>query len=396
MAVLFSNGVLYATWGVSMPILKEKFGISEAILAVAMAAVALGGILTMAQAGRWIARVGSGTASTRSGLLMAVSAAPVLIVPSYYALLPLLLVYGIATAANDVAANSQGAHLERQARRSMIGSLHASFSAGGLLGALLASAWVTSGLPISSNFWLLAVLTAVVMLICARHLRNEPQVSSSLAESPEPHTIEQYPRAQFRLRFFGALAFCALVVEGAFYDWAAIYMREVVKAPASWVGFGYAAFAVGMCIGRLSGDRVRDAVPHQAVATMSGAICIAGVAVILTVDVPAIVVAGFWMAGIGLSNFIPMLFSSAGRLSQNVGLPPSQGLASTTRMAYVGLLAGPLLIGPIAQQIGLRNSLITLTLAVAATSVGWLYISHVSSGVPWDIQPRSRRTHGAH
>jgi hypothetical protein len=129
---------------------------------------------------------------------------------------------------------------------------------------------------------------------------------------------------------------------------------------------------------------------------MSGAICIAGVAVILTVDVPAIVVAGFWMAGIGLSNFIPMLFSSAGRLSQNVGLPPSQGLASTTRMAYVGLLAGPLLIGPIAQQIGLRNSLITLTLAVAATSVGWLYISHVSSGVPWDIQPRSRRTHGAH
>jgi predicted MFS family arabinose efflux permease len=389
MAVLFSNGVLYATWGVSMPILKEKFGTSEAVLAVAMAAVALGGILTMGQAGRWIGRVGSGTAATRSGLLMAISAAPILLIPSYYALLPLLLVYGIATAANDIAANSQGAYLEAQARRSVIGSLHASFSLGGLLGALLASAWATSGLPISSNFWLLAALITVLVLICATHLQNEPEVSSCLGETPEPRTIDQHPRAQFRLRFFGALAFCALVVEGAFYDWAAIYMREVVKAPASWVGFGYAAFAVGMSIGRLFGDTVRDAVPHQVLATTSGAICVAGVAVILTVNVPAVVIAGFWIAGIGLSNFIPMLFSSAGRLSQNVGLPPSQGLALTTRMAYVGLLAGPLLIGPISQQIGLRNSLITLTLAVAATCVGWLYISHVSGGAPWDIQPRT-------
>lgn len=392
MAVLFSNGVLYATWGVSMPALKARFGISDGILAVAMAAVALGGILTMAQAGRWIANEGSGSASVKSGIIMAASAAPILLVPNYYALLPLLLVYGIATAANDVAANSQGSYLEKQANRSMIGSLHASFSVGGLLGSLLASAWSASGLPISSSFWVVAALVLVVLLICAPHLQNEPLESAGKAEASEVVKIEEHPRARSRLRLFGALAFAALAVEGAFYDWAAVYMREVVKAPASWVGFGYAAFAVGMSVGRLCGDRVRDACPHQAVVAASGVICISGLAFSLTVSVPTFVVAGFWISGVGLSNFIPLLFSSAGRLSRDAGLPVSQGLALTTRMAYVGLLAGPLVIGPVSQQIGLRNSLTTLSVAVGAICLGWLYISHLSGGVPWEVTTRMQPT----
>lgn len=385
MAVLFSNGLLYATWGVCMPVLKAKFGISDGVLAVAMAAVALGGILTMARAGRWIAAVGSGRASVRSGLVMAASAAPVLLVPHYYALLPLLVIYGIATAANDIAANSQGSFLEKQANRSLIGSLHASFSMGGLLGSLLAGAWVTSGLPVSSSFWALGGLVAVVLMFSARHLQNEPSNRTETIEAAQRITLERHPQVRGRLRLFGTLAFLSLVVEGAFYDWAAVYMREIVKAPSSWVGLGYAAFAVGMAIGRLSGDKVRDAFPHQAVVMASAAICMAGLAVVLSVDAPAIVVAGFWIAGVGLSNFIPLLFSAAGRLSRNAGLPPSQGLASTTRIAYVGLLAGPLVIGPVAQQIGLRYSLAMLSGAVVATCLGWMYVCSTSGGAPWEL-----------
>lgn len=385
MVVLFSNGLLYATWGVCMPALKAKFGVSDGVLAVAMAAVALGGILTMGQAGRWIAAVGSGKASVRSGLVMAASAAPILLVPDYYALLPLLVIYGVATAANDVAANSQGSFLEKQAKRSLIGSLHASFSLGGLLGSLLASAWATSALPMAANFWVLGALVAVALVVSSRHLQDEPSMAANGHGSSQGVAVERQPQVRRRLRFFGVLAFLSLVVEGAFYDWAAVYMREIVRAPASWVGLGYAAFAVGMAMGRLSGDKVRDTFPHQAVAMTSALVCIGGLVIVLSGEVPAVVVAGFWVSGVGLSNFIPLLFSSAGRLSRAAELPPSEGLALTTRIAYVGLLAGPLLIGPVAQHFGLRNALALLSGAVAATGLGWLYVSHLSGGAPWDL-----------
>ena len=62
MSVLFCNGVLYASWGTHVPTIKDKFDLSDARLSLSMLAVALGGILVMAWAGRWIARVGSARA----------------------------------------------------------------------------------------------------------------------------------------------------------------------------------------------------------------------------------------------------------------------------------------------------------------------------------------------
>jgi predicted MFS family arabinose efflux permease len=280
MTVLFCNGMLYATWGVSMPVIKEKFELSEGVLSLAMAVVAMGGIVTMAGAGRWINSVGSGKASVHSGLLMAFSAAGILLIPNYFALLPLLLIYGVATAANDVAANSQGSLLERQAKRSLIGSLHASFSVGGLIGSLISSWWFTSGLPMSANFWVLALAACLAIAACSRYLQNE--LSFGAQEVAVDGVVNEDPRVGRRLRLFGVLAFSALVVEGAFYDWAAVYMREVVKAPSSWVGFGYAAFAVGMSVGRLLGDKARDVFVHQIVMTASGLICMVGLVVVLS------------------------------------------------------------------------------------------------------------------
>ncbi|BDB27237.1 MFS transporter [Cupriavidus sp. P-10] len=387
MLVLFSNGLLYATWGVSVPLIKSKFDASEAVLSLAMAAVALGGIATMGRAGTWIARRGSGTTSVRTGLMMALAAAPILLIPSYPVLLIVLFVYGIATAANDVAANAQGAHLENLTKRSLIGSLHGSFSIGGLVGALLASAWAAGGLPSAASFMSLSAVVGFAMLIAARHLQNEEHRFDS-SPHPEAGNASRVPQAstvRLRLFAFGVLAFCALVVEGAFYDWAAVYMRDVAGAPPSWVGFGYAAFAVGMAGGRLGGDWVRNRVAHQAVIAASSAVGVAGLGVILWNSSADGVVVGFFVTGLGLSNVIPILFSSAGRLSIGAGLAPSQGLAVTTRVAYVGLLVGPLFIGPLANIVGLRWSLLLVAVAIGLICAGWLWLSWISGGTPWEM-----------
>lgn len=388
MAVLFCNGLLYATWGVSVPVIKDKFGMSEGMLSLAMAAVAIGGITTMAAAGRWIARVGSGRASIHSGLLMAVAAAPILLLSHYGTLLALLFTYGIMTAANDVAANAQAAHLEKLSGRSLIGSVHGSFSVGGLVGALTAGAWASFSLPAATSYLVMAPVVVVAMLCASRFLHNEPRQQTTLqttlrsGRDADPALNGQ---VRWRLRIFGMLAFAALIIEGAFYDWAAVYMKEIARAPASWVGLGYAAFAITMAVGRLGGDWIRDHYSHQVVIGGSGIISVAGLAVVVANVSPTLVVLGFLITGIGLSNVIPVLFSSAGKLSVQAGVSASQGLAVTTRIAYVGLLVGPLLIGPLAELAGLRLSMQSLVAAIVVTCSGWLLLSRSSGGTPWVV-----------
>lgn len=110
MAALFINGVLYATWGVSIPVIRSKFTVSEAELSLALAAVAMGGIVTMAGSSRIINRYGSRTSAMVSGVMMAFAHRNnVNTTVCSFGLL--LILFGIFTAANDIALNTQVSHL---------------------------------------------------------------------------------------------------------------------------------------------------------------------------------------------------------------------------------------------------------------------------------------------
>lgn len=387
MAALYLNGLLYAVWGVNIAVIRTRFDLSEGALSLALAAVAVGGIATMAMASRIVTRKGSRYTAMVSGLLMGSSASFILLIPQFM-LLMLLFVFGIFVAAHDISVNTQVASLERISGKPMIGALHGSFSAGGLSGALLSSYWQGASLPAEANFLVPAAAGAAVILLTWRFMiPREAESTSPGSEDASATGLagECHKGLRSRLLFLGLLAFSALVVEGAFYDWAAVYMREVVKAPASWVGYGYAAFAVGLVSGRLSGDWIRARIAHQLLISVGWIVAAGGLAAVLALRSPAEVVAGFFFTGLGISNIIPLLFSTAARLAVQGGMPASEGLAITTRIGYIGLLAGPLIVGPVAEFVGLRLSLLSLGIALSFTCAGWLFLSRRTAGKPWDI-----------
>ncbi|PNC07968.1 hypothetical protein CK477_21745 [Enterobacter cloacae] len=81
-------------------------------------------------------------------------------------------------------------------------------------------------------------------------------------------------------------------------------MREVVKAPASWVGYGYAAFAVGLVSGRLSGDWIRARIAHQALIATGWIVAAGGLGAVLALRSPTDVVAGFFLGSVWISKII--------------------------------------------------------------------------------------------
>jgi hypothetical protein len=84
----------------------------------------------------------------------------------------------------------------------------------------------------------------------------------------------------------------------------------------------------------------------------------------LLVGRPALALAGFASVGFGIANLVPLVFRAAGRVH---GVAPSEGIAAVGTAGYVGLLAGPPLIGFLADVVTLSGAL-----AVVVAALGWI------------------------
>ncbi|MBN4665371.1 MFS transporter [Pandoraea nosoerga] len=377
MALLFCSGFLYATWGVHVPTVKAMFDLNDANLSVAMFAIAGGAIVTMSRMARWVGRSGSQRASLQSGIALAVTSAFILSMPNYWALVGWLALYGAANATYDVAVNAQAATLEARYRRPIMASLHGCFSLGGMAGALVGGAWLAHHGSPQWHVGLAALGCAMVIVIGARFMQpdmlpgeapvtagagaDEPTVSApqTPASKASARALDEAGRRRLhrRLTGFGVLAFLGLVVEGAMYDWTAVYMREVVAAQGAWIGAGYAAFSLGMAGGRFGGDPVRARMGGARLLRLSSLLCVGGVLLALLWRAPAAAVAGFALAGLGLSNVMPVMFAASGEVARGAGMASAEAIAVMARLAYLGLLVGPVVIGAIAHGISLPVAL---------------------------------------
>ena len=78
----------------------------------------------------------------------------------------------------------------------------------------------------------------------------------------------------------------------------------------------------------------------------------ASLGALLLISEPAAAVIGFTLAGLGVANGVPIMFSAAGRV------PPSgPSLAAVFTVGYTGFLAGPPIIGILADAMGLPSTL---------------------------------------
>ncbi|WP_200828888.1 MFS transporter, partial [Caballeronia choica] len=146
MAVFFIAGMVYASWGVHVPTVRDKFALSPGMLSFALLAVAGGSILAMLTAGSWIARAGTRPACLAGGITMATCCALILVAPYYWLLLVVLAVFGFGMATLDVAMNAEASAVEQALGRPIMSSLHGMFSVGGMAGAAAGGALLAHGM----------------------------------------------------------------------------------------------------------------------------------------------------------------------------------------------------------------------------------------------------------
>ncbi len=277
------------------------------------------------------------------------SVASLLALPFYAALLAVMLAFGITGSLLDVAVNVEATEIERQSGRPLMSGFHGMFSLGGMAGAGLGSAAPALGLTAQGHLFVATGLGAVAVLVASRAMLP---VEPAAAGEKHPLSIPRGP-----LLLLGVLASMGLIAEGAMYDWSVLFMKQERASDASTAALAYASFSGAMAAGRFAGDWVRARTSPTRLMRVSGLLAAAGMALALAVPSPAVALTGFALVGLGLSNVVPVLFSAA---SQVPGVSPAHGIAAVSGVGYLGMMAGPPLIGLVAEHSSLTAGLVVV------------------------------------
>jgi MFS family permease len=284
-----------------------------------------------------IALVAFGVAACLSGLAHSV---PVLVV--------LLLPLGIATGTLDVAINADASRIEAAFRVRVMDGLHGLFSVGVLLGGISAGLLRKAG---AHHSWILAGIGVILVLSA---LVNRGGAAPELAR--------RRARVGRGLLIVGSVLALAFLVENGLEAWSALFLERTFDSSPAVSGLGPGLFAGSMATGRLLAQRA-PRTPVVVRMIFAGAAAAAGLFLAAAAPHAIVALAGFVVAGLGLSLSAPTLFGEAGR----VGGEGGRGAAVSTVaiLGYLGFLAGPPLIGGVAGATSLRGSFVFL----AATAV---------------------------
>jgi MFS family permease len=368
------NGVLYGSWAARIPAIQNRLDLSAGALGIALAGVATGALVAMPLSGSWAARTGSRRA-TRTLLTAACIAIPF---ASFAPSLPLLvlgtLALGAANGGLDVAMNAQGAAVERRGGKLIFSSLHAGFSLGGLVGALIGAAAAAADVDVRVNLVAVGAIALAIGLPMTRAL-----LPASADATPESHSFARPTRALWAL---GILAFCCLLAEGAAADWSAVYVEDSLDAPAGQAALAFAAFSATMTLGRLVGDRLAGRFGSVRLLRISGLLAGVGLGGALLLAVPGAAIAGFAFLGAGLSVVIPIVFRSAAATPGGAAGP---SLAAVSTLGYLGFLAGPPLVGGLAELTSLPVAMSIVVLCAASTAA----LAGATRGVGSGVAPQA-------
>jgi predicted MFS family arabinose efflux permease len=350
-----------ATWAPLVPFAKSRIGMDEGTLGLVLLALGGGSIMMMPLAGQLAARFGCRATIMVSGLI-AVSILPLLaIAPDLWWMVPALFLFGASIGTMDVAINVQAIIVERDSGRPMMSGFHALFSLGGIVGAAGMAAML--GLGASPLVATLAMLVVMVALLVLAHGGLLPYGSKS--DGP----AFALPRGIVLL--LGILCFICFLAEGAMLDWSAVFLTSAHQMPTAYAGLGYAAFAGTMTIGRFLGDRIVHRFGPVTVLSAGGFIAALGFIAATLAPAWELVLLGYALVGIGASNIVPILFTSAGRQR---AMPESLALPAVSTLGYAGILAGPAAIGFVAHISSLSVAFLLLAAGLVAVGIGgrWL------------------------
>ena len=357
------NGFIMGAWAPQIPLLLTRHDISESVLGLLILCLGLGAVGAMLYAGRLIAAYGSARVAKGFALAATPMLAAVVFAQNLWLLAPLMALMGAVIGCMDVAMNANAVVVERRLGRAIMSSSHGFWSLGGFVGGA-GGAWMIAHIGAERQALIVAGVSLLLILGAMRFvMQDAPQLSQ---DTDAPHPKTRLITRDLGLWILGAMALFSMVPEGAVLDWAAIYLSKELGAGVFASGLGFAFFAGTMAIMRFAGDTVRNRYGAVKTLRVSAALGALGLAMGGLSPTAPLAILGFAVAGLGVANMVPILFSAAGN---RPGLPAGVGISTVTMVGYTGILVAPASIGFVAEHIGYRATYLTLAIVLGIVGI---------------------------
>ncbi|MFJ9812762.1 MFS transporter [Streptomyces sp. NPDC101158] len=363
----FVQGVTFALLVTRIPGIQDRYGISDGLLPVFLAAVPVLAGVSSVLAEKLVVRVGPAAVLRWAQPVVLLALLGVGAGTQLWMAAVALGVFGLSVGALDASMNMLGVSLQRAYGRSIMLGFHASYSLGGIAGASLA--WVGAHWHLSlfvSYLPVVAVLLPVAFVGSRWYVNGGPEAADT-EERAGSHGVA------FRLLLPLCLVMTfAYIGDSTVSNWSAKYLQDVLHSSEELATVPYNAYMVTTLLGRSVGDFGVRRFGAVLVVRCGAVLAALGFAVVAVAHGPWVGMAGFTVLGLGLSVVVPQTFAAAGRLFPGAS---DAAVARLNVFNYVGFLVGSPLVGALGDAWSYRGAMLVpmvlvLVTVVYATSFG--------------------------
>ncbi|WP_422107158.1 MFS transporter [Winogradskyella sp.] len=360
--VFCSLNIMFGTWILYIPQVKQKLVLNDSQIGFAMFCLALGVLCFIPLVPIISKKIGIGK-STFFGICVfsMVFLIPV-VAHTYILLCAALFMVGMFSGFTDVTMNTLVSELEKRDEVNFMSAAHGFFSLGGAIGALLGTfLMVYIEVPLF-HLSLMAIIVVVTNLILVSQYFKIRETETRKSE-------DKLPLKSFRpLVVLALLAMIVMGNEGAIEHWSSIYFTEVIAvASDNMVGLGFTVFSIMMTVGRFFGDGISEKIGSVRIIVLGCSLAALGYVFVLLSHLILSAI-GFGIIGLGLSVVIPELLRVAGKTEH---ISASKSISFVSGVGFVGFLVGPIILGYISDYFDLQISfsflLVLILLAVVLT-----------------------------
>jgi predicted MFS family arabinose efflux permease len=355
------NGFVLGMWVVHIPSIEARIGVSPATLGWLLLLLGLGAFTGLKIFGPLTDRWGPRRAVPASAFLCSVGLLGPAFATTSWQLGTALFALGFANGCLDVAMNTHAVHVEARYGRPIMSAFHAVYSVGGFAAALIGARTLAWRWSTQTTLAIVAAVACAVALSMARGLLVSQPSDHPTNENPRtPRAGRRVPR---QIWLLAALALLLMLTEGVANDWSALAARDDLGASTAVAALAYGAFAGAMTSGRFLADRIAARAGPVAIVRYGSALAALALAIIVTSPWIGLTLVGWALLGFGLSGSVPQIFSAAGHTD------PSASGTNVSRVAgigYLGMLAGPAIIGPLTRVTTIQHALVFPMLLCAA------------------------------
>lgn len=366
--VFVLNGFNFASWASRLPAVRDALELRPNELGLLLLVGAVGSLVSLPLSGLVVQRLGAQrtvvlfASLNVAGLLVAGTA--VAVGTLWLAGLGLVL-FGVGTGVWDAAMNIEGAAVEQRLGRSIMPRFHAGFSFGTMAGAGLGAVAAWLGLPVLVHLGIVLTVSLAGVLWAVRaflpagtHDEQADDGADPAAATPRRGAFRAWTEP--RTLLIGLVVLAAALTEGAANDWVSLAVVDGFGTSDAVGALGFAVFVTAMTGMRLLGTALLDRWGRVPVLRLSAGLALAGLLVFGLVDNLTIALVGVVAWGMGAALGFPVGMSAASDDPRHA----AERVAVVSTIGYSAFLAGPPLLGLLAEHVGYRQSLLAITVPV--------------------------------